>query len=374
MDDLRNLKIISLILFIISIFGILGTLIISNILVSYKITFYNYPFQYTNIEPVFCDEKNNFCKDYEILFNTRSEKLGECRKASYRIDVHNAVECKNCEGKRIPAKEFFNSFFDSDQFIGSLEEENYLRFNKLGGENDWEKFLNNGCILNSNLNNYYTYAPFFFNKFTKITDKIKKNTKYSSGHTTAILPYIFGETSISNIAKRFPANYFFKTFMIISSFLILVYWRSYNKLFQKIKNEKKINIFYISGVLSGIFLFLHVIFLGSNIEILYFEKIKRLILILFIFFEIFAQANLVINLYTFYEKIKNNIDTFYLELKKYLIIIILIVFIVGLSIFILIDFGPKFNNIVEWNFFTFLIFFYLFSYFMWSNKKCYNIF
>ena len=72
--------------------------------------------------------------------------------------------------------------------------------------------------------------------------------------------------------------------MIISSFLILVYWRSYNKLFQKIKNEKKINIFYISGVLSGIFLFLHVIFLGSNIEILYFEKIKRLILILFIFF------------------------------------------------------------------------------------------
>ena len=156
--------------------------------------------------------------------------------------------------------------------------------------------------------------------------------------------------------------------MILSSFLIFVYWRSYNNLFEKITNQKT-KKFFITGVLSSFFLLLHVIFLGSNIDILYFDKLKRLILILFIFFEIFAQANLVINLYAFREKIKFNINSFYLELKRYLIIFILIVFVIGIGVYVSIDLGSKFNNIVEWNFFTLLIFFYLFSYFMWKIES-----
>ena len=369
MHELKKIKTISLLLFIISIFGILGTLVISNILVKYKITFYNYPFKYTNIEPVICSKENNFCKDFEVYLKSRSKNLDECRKASFRIDIHNAVECKDCNGTIIPAEEYFNSFFDKDKFIGSLDEVNYLRHNKLGGEKDWKTFANKTCILNSNAYKYYQLFPSLVNKLTEIIDIFKTNKNYSAGHSKGIMPYFFGETSISNIAKRFPVNYFFKTFMVLSSFLIFVYWRSYNNLFEKITNQKTKKKFFITGVLSSFFLLLHVIFLGSNIDILYFDKFKRLILILFIFFEIFAQANLVINLYAFREKIKFNINSFYLELKRYLIIFILIVFVIGIGVYVSIDLGSKFNNIVEWNFFTLLIFFYMFSYFMWKKES-----
>lgn len=367
MIKFRNLKIISLSLFIFSVLGILGTLAISNLLVTYKISFYNYPFKYTNLEPVLCNKENNFCKNLEVFFNTQSEKLDECRIKSYRIDINHDVDCKDCKGERIPAYVFFNTFFDGNKFIGSEDKINYLRYYVLGGKKNWKNFPNNACILNSKLYKYYLYFPSFFNSFTKIIDQIKKNKKYEAGHTIAVMPYFYGETSISNIAKRFPLNYFFKFFMIISSFLIFIYWRSYNKVFETITNQKKIKKFYLIGALSGLFLFLHVVFLGLELEILYVKKIKRLILLLFIFFEIFAQTNLIINLYSYHDKIKDNINSFYLDLKKYLIIIILITFVIGLGVFLSIDLGSTFNNIVEWNFFTLLIFFYLFSYLMWKK-------
>lgn len=367
MNEIKKIRIVSLYLFITSLLGILGTLIISNLLVTYKISFYNYPFKYNDIKPILCNKENNFCRNFEILFNSRSEKLDTCRKETYSIDIHYLIECETCEGTRIPAKKFFKSFFNDNKFIGNLDKSSYLRFNKLGGEKNWKDFTNHSCILNSKFYDYYLYFPSFFNGFTKIIDKIKNDKRYKAGHSLGIMPYLYGESSISNIAKRFPTNYLFKSFMFLSSFLIFIYWRSYNSVINKITNQKKIKIFYVTGVLSSIFLFLHILFLGINIEILNFEKIKKLILILFIFFEIFAQSNLVFNLYKNEEKIKKNINRFYLELKKYLIIFILIIFIIGIFVFIIMNTGSEFNNIIEWNFFTLLIFFYLFSYFMWTR-------
>ena len=64
------------------------------------------------------------------------------------------------------------------------------------------------CILNSKLYKYYLNYPSFFNGFTKIVDPIKRSEKYAAGHSSAVMPYFYGETSISNIAKRFPLNYF----------------------------------------------------------------------------------------------------------------------------------------------------------------------
>ena len=368
MTELKKIKIVSLSLFIISILGILGTLVVSNILVTYKISFYNYPFKKTNIEPIICNIKNNFCKDIEILFDSRSKKLEDCRKKTYVIDLYYPPKCEDCKAKIIPAREFFDTFFTDNKFVGNVDGIIYLRFNIGGGEKNWKKWPNNACILNSKIYKYYLYFPSFFNWFTKIIDNFKKNKNFIPGHSEGIMPYLYGESSISNIAKRFPTNYIFKTFMFLSSLMIFIYWRFYNKIINKITKQSKFNLFYLTGVLSSLLLFLHVLFLGSNIEILYFEKIKSLILILFIFFEIFAQSNLVFNLYINKEKIKYNINRFYLELKKYLIIFILITFVAGMSVFIFVDTSSKFNNIVEWNFFTLLIFFYLFSYFMWKKE------
>ena len=39
---------------------------------------------------------------------------------------------------------------------------------------------------------------------------LKSNNKYTSGTGNAVYPFLYGETSISNIVKRFPINYLFK--------------------------------------------------------------------------------------------------------------------------------------------------------------------
>ena len=56
---------------------------------------------------------------------------------------------------------------------------------------------------------------------------------------------------------------------------------------------KRINIFLIFGILSAIFLFLHVYFLGQKYEAEIFNEIRRSYIVFFILFEILAQAYLL---------------------------------------------------------------------------------
>ena len=149
---------------------------------------------------------------------------------------------------------------------------------------------------------------------------------------------------------------------------MFLYWRSYNQIINKITQVKRINIFYIAGILSSFALFLHVLFLGLAIEIKNFQNIRRLILILFIFFEIFAQINLIINLYYYEKKLSKYINNLFLKFKKYLVIIIILFLFIVIFFLLIFESSNNFINIVEWNFFTILLFFYLFSYWMWIKK------
>ncbi len=149
---------------------------------------------------------------------------------------------------------------------------------------------------------------------------------------------------------------------------MIFYWTLYNNIFNKIQNKERNNIFFYAGIFSSFFLILHVFFLGLKLEFTYYEKIRRLILILFIFFEVFAQINLTINLYKNKKNFSFYINSFFLEFKKYFIILILIIVLIFLTIFIIFNPGSEFNNIVEWNFFTILLFFYLLSFLMWKKK------
>ena len=50
---------------------------------------------------------------------------------------------------------------------------------------------------------------------------IKLNQMKKLTYTTdRVNPFIYGETSISNIVKRFPINYFFKPILYISGIMI----------------------------------------------------------------------------------------------------------------------------------------------------------
>ena len=63
---------------------------------------------------------------------------------------------------------------------------------------------------------------FDFIDFTFFSVKIFGNT---------INPFLYGETSISNIAKRYPVNYFFKTLIFILSITLFLYWKQFNSFF-----------------------------------------------------------------------------------------------------------------------------------------------
>ena len=106
-----------------------------------------------------------------------------------------------------------------------------------------------------------TSSPFIFEKifFFYYSSKISLGTM-------SVNPILYGETSISNIVKRYPIKNIFKPLIYLSIIFMVSYWFYYNVIFNQILTKKKINLFFIFGILSSVFLLLHVIFLGWIFE------------------------------------------------------------------------------------------------------------
>ena len=124
--------------------------------------------------------------------------------------------------------------------------------------------------------------------------------------------------------------------------------------------------FFYLGALSCICLTLHAAFLGLDFDSKLFDKLRRLIIIFFIFFEITAQILLVRNLFEIKQKIQIYINFFILKLKIAFVIIVLAATFVA---FLILGFGDPttaFKHILEWNYFAFLLFYYLLSRFLWK--------
>ena len=73
MINLKKIRILSLLLFLTSFIAITGTLSISNFLVFYGISFPTYPFKNTELKPVSCNKKNNFCLKFKSLKYKKSK-------------------------------------------------------------------------------------------------------------------------------------------------------------------------------------------------------------------------------------------------------------------------------------------------------------
>jgi hypothetical protein len=99
--------------------------------------------------------------------------------------------------------------------------------------------------------------------------------------------------------------------------------------------------------LSGLFLFFHVFFLGSTIDNDVFQKVRKLILVLFIIFEILAQFFLTKRLYLNIDKFKEYISKKILNIKITFVSIIIVssVGIIGILSFNNID--SKVDYILE---------------------------
>ena len=109
------------------------------------------------------------------------------------------------------------------------------------------------------------------------------------------IPYIDGGTSISRTARVFPTYLIFKPAMFLTSFLLVKYWFFNKDIIIKIngghKHLKKIVNF---GVASAIALTLHSIFLGVKFDYDLYKLFRRIVMLMFIIFEMVAQIYLII--------------------------------------------------------------------------------
>ena len=130
----------------------------------------------------------------------------------------------------------------------------------------------------------------------------------------SIFPYIDGKTSISRTARFFPTYWIFKPAMFLTSYLLIKYWLYNKNLVKYFDNQNKdINKFVFFGIASAVALTIHSIFLGIDIDNNFYKLFRRIIMLLFIIFEIVAQVYLVKTLLTIKNKIKDFINEFILK-------------------------------------------------------------
>ena len=188
-------------------------------------------------------------------------------------------------------------------------------------------------------------------------------------------PYFDGGASISRTARPYPSWLVFKPAMFLTSFLLIKYW-IYNKkviefFHQNHKYSKRIIFF---GIASAVALTIHAIFLGIKFDNDLYKLFRRVIMLMFIIFEIVAQAYLVITFYSFKNKLSEYINVIFLRLKLILVIILITVAVISIPIISLpgndfFGFNLKFvKHALEWDYFLGVITFYMFTYFMWKKN------
>ena len=186
------------------------------------------------------------------------------------------------------------------------------------------------------------------------------------GRSGFSIPYFDGSLSISRASRTFPQYLIFKPAMIITAIILYYYWVNNNNLVNKFKLTNINYKFKTFGILSAIFLAIHSIFLGIKFDIQIYKLMRRVILLLFIIFEIIAQGMLVYHFFKIKDKISDLINKKILTLKAILVSVLAIIAI--LSIPILIDKGnTHFKHALEWNYFVGVILFYFFTRFLWRR-------
>ena len=186
----------------------------------------------------------------------------------------------------------------------------------------------------------------------------------------SLWPYLDGGLSISRAARPYPSWLIFKPAMFLTSFLLIKYWYlnkdiilNFNK---SCRHVKKIVFF---GVGSAIALTIHSIFLGIEFDNNLYKLFRRVIMVVFITFEVTAQAYLVAALYSFKDQLIKFINFKVLKLKLILVSTLIVVAIIAIPIISWPGDTFKFlKHALEWDYFLGVVTFYLLTYFMWKKK------
>jgi len=180
------------------------------------------------------------------------------------------------------------------------------------------------------------------------------------------IPNLDGCTSISRVGRYEPVKYFFKPFMYLFGVFLFLYWReNFLKLRLLINNNNQLLFAYIIGIISVLFLFLYIFFLGESNIYRFFRKIG---IYIYIFFTVVAQLLLAIQ----YIKLKNQEYLNYKFIKFKLILSILLISfgIVFLPILTAkIESFPEIKNIISWNYFLLIQIYYLMTFLCWKPQS-----
>ena len=176
------------------------------------------------------------------------------------------------------------------------------------------------------------------------------------------IPNIYGCTSISQVGRYPPINYFFKTFMFISIFIIFIYWKSNYTLLSQNNSLFLYKFTFLLGIFSVIFFALYITFLGEGD---YYRFFRRIGIFIYIFFTVISELLLSVsykkNLYLFKnDKIINLKFYFNLVLSTFGLILL------PLVIYKIVDY-PNFKNIVSWNYFILIQINFLITFFCWKK-------
>ena len=369
---ISNLRLIASLLFITAVISLLGSLWLNNYIIGFNFSKgYNFENKLTSTpgdyfqEYINCEKNESLCKEILAIYTEKSygtglfkiktqdsDKLGDC--FIYEVDTIYQID-----GKTYSLNEIFPSTDEGERNIKKEFKNKNILLKSTVSNNKVER-----CIKNHFSYNFYKIFPLWHETIWNM----KNLRDIALGSSEKINPFIYGEASISNIVKRFPINIVFKSFLYISVVLMFAYWLYYNLLFKKIVGSEK-NLFLFFGIGSAVFLFFHILFLGMSIESEIFHKIRRLIIILFIFFELMAQILLTKNLY-------NNIDTLIqfcniaiIKIKVIFIFIVILVSSAVILILMIYDMPSKFDYILEWNYFFGLLIFYFLSAIMWKKQN-----
>ena len=205
--------------------------------------------------------------------------------------------------------------------------------------------------------------------FISQNPELLENTIFSVdqiGRSGFSIPYLDGSLSISRASRTFPQYLIFKPAMFLTAILLFIYWKNNNQLVNNLNTTNLNYKFKTFGVLSAVFLVIHSIFLGIKFDLQIYKLFRRVVLLLFIIFEIIAQGILVYHFYKLKKKLKDFIKNKILILKIFLVGILATVAILSLPL--LISKGnTHFKHALEWNYFVGVVIFYLLSRLFWKR-------
>ena len=182
------------------------------------------------------------------------------------------------------------------------------------------------------------------------------------------IPYFDGGASISRTARVFPTYLIFKPAMFLTSYLLIKYWVYNKKIILNFDPDNQfVDRILFFGIGSAILLTIHSIFLGIDFDNNLYKLFRKIVILLFIIFEIIAQAYLVYNLYKIKDRIIDIININFLKLKRFLVTFLIIVAFVSVPIVSMPGY-KFFKHALEWDYFLGVTIFYLLTFFMWKKK------